>query len=460
MSRGLFTLAALAEASRHLIRRNAVTLRRVSQLQSRENCAPELHRKLQAALLHNSLRVAKARLSRYRDLPALPAGQEIFEWAQIHLPIIVKEDLIEHRREFYPNSGRRRLWWPAGRTSGTSGTPLEIFRSIDSVLWEEAFQLQSWSWTGYSLGQPQAVLRGDQIIKQSQKLPPFWSSSSLSRQLTLSTRHLSEGTASVFLNAIAESGAVILRAYPSAAVQLARWAEALSTRPGLRAVITGSEPLYSWQRELLEAVFECKVFDFYGMAERVAFAAQCEYSHHHLHPEYSWVQIVDDQGKETDGFGSIVGTTFWNRVMPLLRYRVSDFARWIAGDCPCGRTYPRIELSSGKVEDQLYDPVGVPVSPSIITFAFKGLKDIRKSQVAQVDRVTWEVRVVPAPGFTQRHTDDLVRNLAGSVSEQISIRIRVMDDIPLLPSGKFKWVSQEWLGAHELGLAKESKESI
>ena len=63
------------------------------------------------------------------------------------------------------------------------------------------------------------------------------------------------------------------------------------------AVITGSEMLYDFQRERIERVFGCQVFDFYGMTERVAFAAQCERGRMHVNPEYGVLEIVDAQGR-------------------------------------------------------------------------------------------------------------------------------------------------------------------
>jgi phenylacetate-CoA ligase len=218
----------------------------------------------------------------------------------------------------------------------------------------------------------------------------------------------------------------------------------------LHAVITGSEPLYPAQRELIERTFGCQVFDFYGMAERVAFAAQCEHGSYHLHPEYAYVEILDQLGEPTDGFGHVVGTTLHNRVMPLVRYRIADRARWLLGPCPCGRSYPRIELSSGKVEEQLYDKEGVPVSASIITFALKGLKHIHQTQVAQIGPGQWEVRVVPEGGH-EVDSAALLTSIADHVSQHVQLRVRTCDHIPLQSNSKFKWISQEWPGAKALG---------
>lgn len=317
-----------------------------------------------------------------------------------------------------------------------------MFRSLDAVIWEEAFQRQAWSWAGFRSGQRQAVLRGDALSGAA-----LWRWDRHGRQLFLATRHLSAATAPAMLAALAAARPAMLRAYPSAVLELARLSETVGPRLHVPLVVTGSEPLYPVQREAIERAFGARVFDHYGMAERTAFAAQCEHGYYHLHPEYALVEILDPHGRPAAGFGQLTGTTLHNHVMPLLRYRLADQARWLAGDCPCGRRYPRIELSSGKLEDQLYDGDGVPVSASIITFAFKGLDKICKSQVAQTGPGLWEIRLVPAPGFCAADGAALLENFRRHISARLSVRLCLVADIALQPSGKFKWVAQEWPGA-------------
>lgn len=429
---------------RHVVRRNVVVRARACALLAGERDEPEKMFARQSNLLRRSISAARTRLPAYVGLPALDDRTDVQGWLREHCPIIGKTDLVKRREQYYPNGGQRRAWWPLGKTSGTSGSPLEVFRSIDSIIWEEAFQFQAWDWAGFRFGRAQAVLRGDQVVPADRALPPFWLWDQFGKQLFLSTRHLRQAHAPAMLGALAQAHASMLRAYPSAVYEFARLAQQSDAGVRLPAVVTGSEPLYPVQRDQIERAFGCKVFDFYGMAERIAYAAQCEHGHYHMNTDYSLVEIVDENGQPTDDFGHVVGTTLHNCVMPLLRYRISDRARWVKGVCACGRTYPMIELSSGKVEDQLFDREGTPVSASIITFAFKGLENVQKAQVAQIDQAIWVVRVQPSPDFSDVDRLTLISNMAEHVSRNIEVRVQIVDDIAPLPSGKFKWVSQEW----------------
>lgn len=439
----------LSFLTRHLLRRNPLALARARALVAREQLPREALQQRQEALLRRTLESAR-RLPAYAQLPPLPPQADVYAWLRQHCPVVSKPDLVGGRARYYPNQGRRRWYWPQGKTSGSSGAPLEIFRSLQSVVWEEAFQLQFWHWAGHRPGAAQAILRGDQVMDIGRQRPPYWIWDRYGRQLFVSTRHLSAATAGCMLDAIAASGAGQLRAYPSSAYELARAAERLGHPLRLKAVVTGSEPVYPAQRAQIERSLGCKVYDFYGMAERVAFAGQCEHGHYHLNPEYSYVEILDEHGQATADFGYVVGTTLHNHAMPLLRYRIADRARWVAGDCPCGRHYPRIELSSGKVEDQLYDRNNTPISAGIITFAVKYLANIKKTQVAQVGPGQWELRVVPDLHYTEADQRALREHFDYYVSTKVDARIRLMDELPLQASGKFKWITQEWAGAKAL----------
>lgn len=191
-----------------------------------------------------------------------------------------------------------------------------------------------------------------------------------------------------------------VRAYPSTAFTLAGLPARRRRRLRIPVIFTGSEPLYAHQRALLADRLGGRIMDMYGMAERVAFATECEYGQMHVNPDYSFVEIVDDDGCPTNDYGCIVGTTFHNHAMPRVRYRLSDRTRWKRDECACGRAFPMIEGVPAKYEDCLTGSDGAAVSASVLTFAFKGLTNIDKSQVAQVGPANWAVRVVPLPGFT------------------------------------------------------------
>jgi hypothetical protein len=423
--------------------RSPLVARRARDLIERERADPAVHRARAEALLARTLRAA-LRLPAHARTAARAPASGLLDFLSAELPLMDKASLQERRQDYYPNGGRRLPWWPAGESSGSTGSPTEVFRSLDSVLWEEAFHRQHWSWAGVRAGDPQAVLRGDLIKPLDEREPPFWIEDRAGHQLILSTRHLDERTAPGFADALRRFGTVQLRAYPSAAYALAAACSGHQPGPRLASLILGSEMLYPFQRAKIEAAFGARVFGFYGMSERAIFAAECEHGRMHVNPEYSIVEIVDRDGRATDGEGFLVGTTLHNRVMPLLRYRLTDTARWDPRPCPCGRTYPVIEALAGKIEDRVFDLKGRAITAAVVGFAYKGLANIRKGQIAQIARDRWVARLVVDAHYTHADGERLLQNVAAYVSADVNIAIELVNRIPDLPSGKYKWVSQEW----------------
>jgi phenylacetate-CoA ligase len=437
------TRLALRYTVRHFVKELPFVAARCEVLRSREREDPAQAALRQQARLRHTLECAANRLPAYAHLRGKVPASGVVDFLRT-LPIVDKNTLLGDRERHYPNRGHARPWWASGKTSGTTGTPLDVFRSYNSTLWEQVFMRQHWSWAGWLPGDRQAVLRGDLVVPVAQAAPPYWFHDRVGEQLFLSTRHLKTNSVHAIAKAIMEYRPVLMRAYPSAVYNLALLLKENHLQVQVRSVITGSEHLLPVQRQLIETTLNARIFDFYGMAERVAFAMECEHGSLHVQPEYSFVEIVDEHGQPTDGPGYIVGTTFHNDVMPLVRYRLSDMAQWSDQPCPCGRTYPYLRSIGGKFEDQLFDRDCNAVNASVVTFAFKGVTKIAKAQVAQVGADSWVIRLVPFPGFGEAQQRLLLENFRALVSERIEVSIALCEDIPAQKSGKYKWVSQEY----------------
>ena len=175
---------------------------------------------------------------------------------------------------------------------------------------------------------------------------------------------------------------------------------------------------------------------------------QQNYKNLHINSDYSYVEILDENNEPTDEEGFIVGTTLHNYAMPLIRYKLSDRTRWKKGICKCGSNYPMIEPISGKFEDVIYDKDGEAVSPSLITFAFKGVSNIEKSQVVQNSIDLWVIRIVPGEDYKQSDGEKIIDNLKELVSKNINVEILLVKDIPKTKAGKYRWILNETPKTH------------
>ena len=414
-----------------------------SELAANENKSADELRALGQRLLHASLQRAIDVLPFYagvkRDFSVADSERVLRE----SFPVIDKTTLLANRNGLYPNGGAKKFWHALGKTSGTTGTPLTIFRSPRSVLYENEFIKRHWTWGGFRAGMRRATLRGDLVVPIDRAEPPFWFYNRYNNQLLLSSRHLTDSCVDDIIDKLDEYRPDMLQAYPSTAYTLATYLARRRRRLRIPVVFSASEPMYPHQREAILEWLGISVMDMYGMAERVAFATQCEHGSMHLNPDYSHVEIVDEDGKPTDDYGFVVGTTYHNDAMPLVRYRLSDRTRWKPGRCACGRAFPMIEEVTGKFEDRITGSDGMVVSPSVLTFAFKGVDNIRRSQVAQVGPAHWQVRLVPDAGFSAADSQKLIDNIHHLVDPKVKVEVILKEALPSTAAGKFRWVVNE-----------------
>lgn len=441
----------LKYAARHLVQFGPLTTRKAKELLTRERWPSEQRAPILDRYLRESLTAAAKSIPAYRALRAEIPQRGLAAFIRQALPIVDKSDLKRAPELYYPNENRPLPWWSVGKTSGTSGSPLSVYRSLGSIVWEHAVLQQHWEWAGFKPGQRQVVLRGDYVAPLDRGQPPFWFHDRFSRSLFVSTRHLNTRNAPAIARAISVFGARTLRAYPSAAHELARLSRELDLLVRFDSIITGSEPLFAVQRELIETQFGGKAFAGYGMAERVAYAAECEFGRMHVNPEYGHVEIVDAEGQATSNEGSIVATSFHNSAMPLIRYKLEDSAQLDHAPCPCGRDFKVLKNLNGRTGDQLFDLHGIPVNPTVLTFPFKGVDGINRAQVAQVARDKWVIRLVPDSNYRDADGARLLENFNNLVSTNIHVQLIIVKEIKNLPNGKFKWVTQEWQMPSEAG---------
>jgi phenylacetate-CoA ligase len=129
----------------------------------------------------------------------------------------------------------------------------------------------------------------------------------------------------------------LLHTYPSVLRDLLALDARRMRRLGLRGVSVGSELSSQDERDGWQEALGCRVRDEYSSEELGRIASQCPDGRYHLHEDVVKVEILDPDGRPTDGIGEVVGTEFHNRTMPFVRYRQGDLARVVDEPCSCGR---------------------------------------------------------------------------------------------------------------------------
>jgi len=349
-------------------------------------------------------------------------------------PAMTKMDLNENPTQFKASNYKGIV--VNGTTSGTMGMPLSIPQNLTSVLRENAFLARHLKWAGFEHGDKRAWIRGDLIVPLAQKNAPFWRYSYFENRILLSSYHLTPASLELYIEKMVDFGVDIIQAYPSSVVTLAKYLEIHDRYyPGkLKSIITSSERLTQADRALIEARFKCKVFDWYGMFERVAAIANCEYGRYHILTDYSHVELTDCG----NGLHEIVGTNFNNHLYPLIRYRTGDHVVLSKEDsCPCGRTFPVIDHIKGRVADYLLGEDGQKIYS--LYHIEKGVQGLIATQYVQ--NTAHEIRVLAVADetiFEEKQQSILTSNIKKYLGENIDVATECVDRLPKTKNGKVR----------------------
>jgi phenylacetate-CoA ligase len=366
------------------------------------------------------------------------------DWRSVHriddlalLPRLDKQSLRQNEAKFLIDGARPKSLW-LERTSGTTGTSLRIY-------WPKKMVPQWWALAEVAVRNvahvaqdiPRAMVGGRPVIPGNTVAPPFWRFNRFWRQLYLSSYHVSRSTAAAYVKALRRYELEWVTGYGSAIGALAQTASEVAEKPlQMRAVIVSGDTLLPGMRSAIEKFFACKCYDSYGQAEGCCMAMECDHGRMHVIPAAGIWEILREDGAPCapGEVGEIVATGLLNDVMPLVRYRLGDYAAWSADQaCPCGNPQPIIERLEGRLDDYLITSDGRKIGR--ISTALKGSPEIHSAQIVQDGPGHAYVLVRPGAGYRSCNAaavcEDIIRRVGNFRFEVVEVR-----EIPKTPRGK------------------------
>ncbi|MBN1167315.1 MAG: phenylacetate--CoA ligase [Methanospirillaceae archaeon] len=204
----------------------------------------------------------------------------------------------------------------------------------------------------------------------------------------------------------------------------------------LRKAIVGAEPWSEKMRERIESWLGIKAYDIYGTSELSGpLFSECEaQAGFHVWSDFMFTEILDPDTDEPvlPGVkGELVVTMLQKEGLPIIRYRTGDITAMEAGICSCGRTHPRLQRLSGRVDDMLIIR-GINVFPSQIEHTLLGIKEVGEHFMIEIDRVNslddMLVRVEITPLAFSDKIPDLIhirKNIENQLKNQLNVSVRV-----------------------------------
>ena len=214
----------------------------------------------------------------------------------------------------------------------------------------------------------------------------------------------------------------------------------------LRYGAFGAEPWSEAMRRDIEARFDIKAMDTYGLSEIIGpgVASECHQAQSGLHiwEDHFLCEVIDPDTTQVlppGEAGELVLTTLTKEALPMIRYRTRDITRLSDEPCVCGRTHRRMLRVTGRSDDMLIIR-GVNVYPSQVEahlVGFPGLAphyQIVLTREGPMDAMTVEVELTtPAPAdelFLGRMAAEVRDHLKAMVGVTCEVVLKAPGEVP------------------------------
>jgi phenylacetate-CoA ligase len=375
-------------------------------------------------------------------------------------PMLEKQDVMERLADLVasdiPESQRLYI-----TTGGSTGVPVGFYLQKGvSRPKEQAFWENLWSRAGYFDGARLAVIRGHVISSTAQgKIATY---DATRDWLMLSSYHLTEARFPEYLEALERFKPDLLHAYPSAALQLAEYLEKTGQawRTSLRALLCGSERLTLPQKRLLEGVFGCRVYRWYGHSERVILAGEGRESEYfYFEPHYGFVEFGPP---DEEGLREVIGTSFHNMAMPLVRYRTGDYVRLVESSVEHGPwshvvdyrrggaatpqdgslefSWPAVSEIAGREQEFLVSGTGRRISLTAFNMHDAVFDNLYAVQFFQDTPGRAEFRYVPSPRFHSSRLPEIQAAITRKLGDDFELEFRAVREVEKTSRGKHRWL--------------------
>jgi phenylacetate-CoA ligase len=210
----------------------------------------------------------------------------------------------------------------------------------------------------------------------------------------------------------------------------------------LRTGILGAEPWTEGMRNRMQDWLGIKAYDIYGTSELSGpmFTECTEQKGFHLWSDIALAEIIDpktEEPLEPGEKGELTITILRKEALPMIRYRIGDITSMEDSTCPCGRTHPRINRITGRVDDMLIIR-GINVFPSQVEYALMAIPEVGQHFQIVVERKgaldDMLVRVELNKEFSFDKITDLMQ-VRQTVEHRLRNSLNVNADVELVEPG-------------------------
>jgi len=352
-------------------------------------------------------------------------------------PILTK-DIIRKEFDNLKSDELYKRKWFFNTSGGSTGEPVKFIQDMEFRYLQRILAYEQKAWTGYEFGEFMIKLWGnDKEILSDKKNYKAIFLDWLKNVKFLNSYKLTPDLMRKYVEFLSKNPPKLLLAYIQSIYQLSKYIKDNNLKvPKLNAVMTTAGTLYSHQKKFIEEIFNTKVYNRYGSREVGNIACSKGGDELFVSP-FVYLEVVDKNGKVTNnGTGTLLVTSLINYAMPLIRYKIGDFA-----EIETKNNEQIIKKLYGRDVDMFKTKDGNFIDGEYFSDLFYFMEWVYKYQVIQKDYDYILVKI--ATKEPNKEDLEYIENGIKKIMGECKVEFEIVNDIPQLSSGKFRYTISE-----------------
>lgn len=364
---------------------------------------------------------------------------DILKVGDLHkIPVISKNDMRKHPVDYYLARNISTSNCIRMNSSGSTGEPFTYFITRDAFSMNYACAIRGWYWMGYRLGETYTKLSQNPRSVYNKKLQDL-----VTRSQYIFIRDLTPGALIDVINRLNQGHPDFIRSYPDPLLFLSMLindGHKLIYSP--KAINTTGNILTPDARMKIEKAFGAPVFDSYSCEASAQFFEGPGHEGYFASMEYAITEVLDNDDNPVS-LGRHITTDLWNMAMPFIRYDTQDIIERAEGQDETGIHLSAFKQITGRNSDILVTPSGKYLIVHTFTIFFEYFEEIIQFQIIQNKTDEIRVLLVVNKGYNMKTESAIRKGLCELLGEDVRIEIDIVPEIPLLPSGKRKFIVRD-----------------
>lgn len=375
----------------------------------------------------------------YRDLRTL----DLKEW-----PVLNKSKIKEQQELFMSSAFKKEALFKMS-TSGSTGTPFTSYQDVGKKRHVNAEVLYYNGKTGYEIGKKIIYFRSIVGEVSKSRLQQFMQNIVLVDCNDLSDEKISKNLE--IISRETKDCSAMMMGYCSTLDAFRKYFDKYGYDKAegcnITGIVGGSEMFQDVTRDGVEKAFKCKGYSRYANEEN-GFIGQDDEERNVFIPNRAdyiveILKIDSDERAEEGEVGRVVITDLYNYAMPMVRYDTGDVGAWVT-TTHNGKQRKAIGKFGGRVVDMIFDCNGNLISPHAITNAMWEHQCMRQFQFIQKNTNEYVVKINPIDGVAP-NAHAIIATIKKYVGNDANVDFEIVDEIPVLASGKRRYIVNEMM---------------